>query len=74
MQMNEIILLILHVADHGPPGRPIVEAAWMDIIKAAVDNAVRLARSPFEEVAAKIRYLGLRFYPDENVFPLRKFG
>jgi nuclear pore complex protein Nup155 len=35
-----------------------------------VDEATQSGRSPFDALRDKVKELGLRYYPEENVFPL----
>lgn len=78
-QLNDIILLILHAADHGVPGKSRAEAAWSEIIRKSITCFLNLAiaeahsntRSPYDSVSERIKMIGRKVYPDENVFPLR---
>ena len=68
--MHEIILLILHTSNLGVQGRPLVESSWNEIIKNTIEDANAASRSVFDALKDKVRDIGLRYYPDENVFPL----
>ena len=68
--LNEIILLIMHTSDHGASGRPVVEAAYYEIISKCVAEASANARSPFDALADKVKSLGRKLYPDDNAFPV----
>ncbi len=70
LKMHEIILLILHTSNLGVQGRPLVESSWNEIIKNTIEDANAANRSVFDALKDKVRDIGLRYYPDENVFPL----
>lgn len=71
--MHEIILLIMHTSNLGVQGRPVVESAWNEIIRNVIEEATTGNRSVFDALKDKIREIGLRYFPDENVFPLSTF-
>ncbi len=71
--MHEIILLILHTSNLGVQGRPLVESSWSEIIRNTIEEAQSANRSVFDALKDKIRDIGLRYYPDDNVFPLSRF-
>ncbi|KAL2917260.1 hypothetical protein HK105_203325 [Polyrhizophydium stewartii] len=70
-QMYDVILQILHIADHGVQSRPVAEAAWTAMIEKTKEEALRNNRSPFDALSDKVKDLGRRFHPDDNVFSLR---
>ena len=69
-QMHEVTLHILHISDHGVQGRALIESAWLAVIRQTKEEALLTNRSPYEALGDKIREVGRRFYPDDNVFPL----
>ncbi|KAJ1341759.1 hypothetical protein BSLG_003654 [Batrachochytrium salamandrivorans] len=69
-QMNDVILSILHMADHGIQARTVAESAWASIMLKTKEDAIANNRSHIEALSDKIKELGRKFYPDENVFPL----
>ncbi|KAJ1332254.1 hypothetical protein BSLG_008913 [Batrachochytrium salamandrivorans] len=72
-QMNDVILSILHMADHGIQARTVAESAWASIMLKTKEDAIANNRSHIEALSDKIKELGRKFYPDENVFPLGTF-
>ncbi|KAJ8324908.1 hypothetical protein O5D80_006438 [Batrachochytrium dendrobatidis] len=69
-QMHDLVLAILHIADHGVQVRGVVESAWIAIFYQTKEEALATGRSPIEALGDKIEELGRRFYPNDNVFPL----
>jgi nuclear pore complex protein Nup155 len=71
LELDEMTLLIFHAADHGAAGRSVVEGAWRSIVHKARAATEAQDQGLYEVLAHKVRTFGRRFYPDENVFPLR---
>ncbi len=69
--LDEITLQVLYVANYGAQGRAIAEGAWRSLVERACATAE--GRDMFEVLASKVQALGRRFYPNENVFPLRRW-
>jgi nuclear pore complex protein Nup155 len=63
--LYEIILQIFFISDHsGPRSQSIVENCWEEIIR-------KSSQIGFSTLCDKITELGLRFYPDDSVFPVK---
>ncbi|KAI9102693.1 Non-repetitive/WGA-negative nucleoporin C-terminal-domain-containing protein [Phlyctochytrium arcticum] len=69
--MYEIQLEAVYVSDGNAQKRHYAQNAWMEIIKRTREEAAKGRRDPFAALAEKIRELGSKFYPDDNVFPLQ---
>lgn len=64
--LYETMLYILFISDHsGEKSQIIIEDCWNSIIRKSLHS------SPLESLSDKVKELGNRFYPDENVFNLK---
>jgi nuclear pore complex protein Nup155 len=81
--LNEVILRIIHTSNLGVQGRPLVEVAWNEIIKTGmffqlmktvISEATDASRPVFDALKDKVREIGLKYYPDDNVFPLSMYS
>ena len=77
--MHEVTLRIIHTSNLGVQGRPLVEVAWNEIIKngrfyilirLVISEATSASRPVFDSLKDKVREIGLKYYPEDNVFPL----
>jgi len=68
--LHDSILALLHVSKSG--AHDLVTDTWSEVLKEA-DREGRASGTPPSDprfVSERVQTLGMRFYPDENVFPL----
>lgn len=71
--LHDAVLALLHVSKSA--AQDLVTETWISILKDA-DNEGRASGTPPSDprfVSERVQTLGMRFYPDENVFPLCEF-